>query len=153
MRTSRMIFTGIGVLAAGALAASPASAGSSTGTEEFTVVNTSSADNAVAPISAIGPIHAHGRDVQLTSTKDRFVFPAGAIIVVHKATKNSQSFDPGSCLARFTQQGKYQVISGTGAYAKVAGSGTFTVTGYFIGCGKTAAASSVIIQAGGPLSY
>ena len=72
----------------------------------------------------------------LTRSKDRFVFPKGAIIVVHKVTKNTQSFDPGSCPGRFNQQGTFKVISGTGAYAHAQGSGTFALTGYFLGCGK-----------------
>lgn len=153
MRTGRMVAAGIGVLTAVTLAASPASASSSSGTEHFTVVNTSTANNAIAPVSATGPLDAHGRDVPLTNNKDRFVFPKGAIIVVHKPSKMTQSFDPGSCLSHFNQQGTYKIISGSGAYAHVQGSGTFTVNGYFIGCGKTPAAASVIIQATGPLSY
>jgi hypothetical protein len=153
MRTGRMVAAGIGVLAAGTLAASPAAAGSSAGTQHFLVVNTSTADTPPpAPVAATGPIDAHGRDVVLTNNKDRFVFPKGAVIVVHKVTKMSQSQDPGSCSASFTQQGTYTVVSGTGAYAKAHGSGTFTVTGFFIGCGKTPAAASVIIKASGPLS-
>jgi hypothetical protein len=133
------------------LAASPATAGGYGGTEHFLVVNTSKADNATAPVSAIGPIHALGKDIPLTSSKDRFAFPKGSIIVVHKVTKQTESSDPGS--SNFAQQGTFKVISGTGTYAHVHGSGTFTVTGYFIGCGKTTIAASEIIKATGTVSY
>lgn len=153
MPTGRMVAAGIGALTAVAFAASPAAATSPGGTEHFVAVNTSTANKAIAPISAIGPIHALGKDVQLTNDKDRFVFPKGAIVVVHKATKNAQSFDPGSCTAHFTQQGTFKVVSGTGAYAHVQGSGTFTVTGIFLGCGKVPIAAVVIIRASGPLSF
>jgi hypothetical protein len=153
MRKLGVAAAGIGVLAAATLAASPASASGYGGTQHFLVVNTSTADNATAPVSAIGPIHALGKDIPLTSSKDRFAFPKGSIIVVHKATKETQSSDPASCSASFTQQGNFKVISGTGAYAHVHASGTFSVTGYFIGCGNTTIAASVIIKATGTLSY
>lgn len=154
MRRNKVVAGGIGILAAGTLAASPAMAVSSGGTEHFLVVNTSTGSTpGIAPISATGPIHDHGKDIPVSNGKDRFSFPKGAIVVAHKPAKTSQSFDPVSCTFRFTQQGTYMVLSGTGAYAHVHGSGTFTVTAYSIGCGKTAAASSTIIMASGPLSF
>jgi hypothetical protein len=152
MRRNTVVAGGIGILAAGTLAASPAMAAS--GTEHFLVVNTSTGSTpGVAPMSATGPIHGHGRDVPLSNGKDRFAFPKGAIVVAHKPSKISQSYDPVSCTFKFAQQGTYVVLSGTGAYTHVHGSGTFTVTAYSIGCGKTAAASSTIIMASGPLSF
>jgi hypothetical protein len=153
MRKGRVVAAGICAAAVGTLAASPAMAGGAAGTEHFTVVNTSTANTGTPPVAAMGPIHALGKDKQLTNNKDRFSFPKGSVVVVHNATKNSQSSDPGSCLGRFNQAGTYKIISGTGAYAHVKGSGKFTVTGYFIGCGNKTTAASVIIQASGPLSF
>ena len=152
MRTRRMVAAGIGALAAATFAASPATA-STGGTEHFLAVNTSTANNAPAPLAATGPIHALGKDVTVANGKDRFVFPKGAIVVIHKATKSSQSYDPGSCTGRFDQQGTFKVVSGTGAYAHVQGSGTFTLNGIFLGCGKTPIGASVIIRATGSLSF
>jgi hypothetical protein len=154
MRTVRAAAVGIGVLAVGTLAASPALAGGYGGAQRFTVVNTSTANNPPpAPVSAIGPIHALGKDIVLSSSKDRFAFPKGSIIVVHKATKATQSGDQKSCFGTFTQVGKFTVLSGTGAYAGAHGSGTFTVNGYFLGCGNTPTAASVIIKATGTVSF
>jgi hypothetical protein len=107
------------------------------------------------PISASGPIHALGRDKVLSNTKDRFNFPKGCIVVVHKPKHNTQSGDPGSCTFRFTETGTYIVTGGTGLYAHAKGSGTYRLNGIVIGCSqnKPPLASSVIINASGPLSY
>jgi hypothetical protein len=154
MRAGRMVVAGVGALTAMTLTAGTATAASPSGSQFFLVVNTSTANgSATAPVSAIGPIHALGKDIPLSANKDRFAFPKGAIIVMHKPTKNTETFDRGSCTGHLTQQGTFKVISGTGAYAKAQGSGTYALNGYFLGCGKNATAASVIIKANGKLSY
>jgi hypothetical protein len=149
-----MVAVGAGALAAVSLTAGAAVAASPSGSQFFLVVNTSTANGpATAPVSAIGPIHALGKDIPVTATKDRFAFPKGAIIVMHKPTKDTQSFDRGSCVGHIAEQGTFKVVSGTGAYTHAQGSGTYSLTGYFLGCGNTATAASVIIKANGKLSY
>jgi hypothetical protein len=41
-----------------------------------------------------GPIHAQGKDVQISNNRDRFVFPKGSLLIWHKAKTSHQSFDP-----------------------------------------------------------
>ena len=42
-------------------------------------------------VNATGVINATGRDVQLSNTRDRFVFPAGNLIITHVPTTQRQS--------------------------------------------------------------
>lgn len=154
MRLARTGFVGLGIGVLAIAGASPA--GAASGTQHFTVVNTSTANNPPASwLSASGPIHRLGIDYPLTSNKDRFAFHNGSLIIVHKPKHDSQSQDPGSCLFTFTETGTYTVASGTGAYVHAKGSGTYTVTAFGIGCSEKAAplVASQIIQASGPLSY
>jgi hypothetical protein len=124
--------------------------------EHFTDVNTSTSNanlSPPSPIAAQGPIHALGTDVPLTNSKDKFVFPKGTIYITHVGKHATQSGDPKACLGTFTQTGTFAVTSGTGAYKGAHGSGVFSVTGYFLGCGNTARAASVIIHATGSLYF
>jgi hypothetical protein len=146
-----VVALGIGVL--GIVGASPAVAANCP-TEHFLGVNTSTADNAPSPVSATGPIHALGIDTELSDTKDRFAFPKGSLIIVHKAKHDTQSGDPKTCTGGFTETGTYTIASGTGAYKHAHGHGTYAIAGYFIGCdqNKPPLVSSVILKASGPLA-
>jgi hypothetical protein len=123
------------------------------GIEHFLVVQTSDAGS--PPVIGNGPIHAAGKDVQLSDTIDRFVFPKGALRVRHHAKSSHESFDPKTCLGTFSERGVYRIAAGTGAYSHVTGHGRYKVQGYFIGCSENDPSTvlSVIIRAHGPLSY
>lgn len=152
MSVSKAVLVSLAVGAFGVAAASPALAAVS-GTEHFTVINTSTADNSPpAPISATGPIHAVGRDKSLPHNMDRFNFAKGSLLVVHKPKHDTQSNDPKNCTYRFQETGTYTVASGTGIYLHAHGYGTYTLSGIGIGC-KSALVQVVTISANGPLSY
>lgn len=103
-------------------------AGSATGTTGSQRFSISATDNG-GTVWASGPISGSGRDKPLSENLDKFIFPAGSVLVSHHATSQNQTFDPRSCLSRFTESGTYQLSSGTGAYRGVTGSGTYTAKG------------------------
>ena len=122
------------VLLAGALLSVP-SVGASGGetartaaqTQRFLLIQ-SDPEESGGPIAANGPIHARGTDVVIDDFKDRFKFPDGNVVIKHKPDKNgsAESFDPVTCLFTFTEHGTWKTVSGTGAYADVQGSGTYS---------------------------
>jgi hypothetical protein len=126
---------------------------STSGTEHFLVLSTTESDS--SPMVANGPIHARGTDVAVTDNRDRFVFPDGVLRIHHVATSHRESFDPVTCLGRFSEKGTYTVIDGTKAYRNATGNGTYTVKGFFLGCteGDPSNVTTVTIRASGPLSF
>lgn len=153
MRVRRSIMAVAGAAAAlTVVGAVPANAAS--GTEYLTFVQTNPNSNKSA-VSATGPIHALGTDVQLTNNRDRITFPHGTVLFSHQQKSGSQHFDKQTCTGRFTERGVYRIISGTGAYSHVKGNGTYSLSGIFIGCNqnKPPTEFSLIINAAGPLSY
>lgn len=139
-------------LVVGGVAPSAIGTTTSSGTQHFLIVQTSETGN--PPVVATGPIHARGTDIQVNDSRDRFVFPDGALRVRHKATTSRESFDPTTCLGRFSESGTFTIIDGTKAYKSVTGSGTYHVRGYFIGCdeGDPSNVISVVISASGSVS-
>ena len=125
-------------------------------TQKFLVLQ-SDPDESGGPIAANGPIHAHGTDVVISDSKDRFKFPDGNVIIKHKPDKNgsAESFDPITCLFTFSEHGTWKAVSGTGAYVAVQGSGTYRVLGQSFGCdeNKPPEVFSLRIAGKGPLSY
>ena len=114
------------VVAVGAVAVVWASAATgATGSQRFTI----SGSNSGGHVYASGPISGSGRDVVLGQNADKFIFPAGSVLVSHHATSQSDNFDPRSCMDRFTESGTYSLSSGTGTYKGVTGSGTYTAKG------------------------
>jgi hypothetical protein len=130
--------------------ATPASASPVTGTEHFLLLQTDL--NGPTTVVGTGPIHAAGRDVQLSNTRDRFVFPKGTLIITHHPVSNHASFDPKTCLGRFNEHGTYQVARGTDAYAGASGSGTYHAEVVQQGCGPTPKQYVLEIHASGPLT-
>jgi hypothetical protein len=121
------------------------SATGATGSQRFTI----SGSNNGGTVYASGPISGSGRDIALNQNADKFVFRGGSVLVSHHATSQNQTFDPRSCLARFTESGTYQLVSGTGAYRGVTGSGTYAVRGSSRGCDPATAPSRYIVNASG----
>jgi hypothetical protein len=154
MRVRRAVVGGLGAMALGVVGtAAPASAATNN-TERFLFVNTSATATSY-PVSATGPIHALGRDTPIPNTnKDHIVFPAGSITIRHDRTSGTEQFDHRTCTGRFTEQGTYRVLSGSGAYAHATGHGTYSLSGVAIGCSQKQPPStfSLIISAAGPLN-
>jgi hypothetical protein len=134
--------------------AASASAGTKAATEHILLLQTSVTGSPT--VIANGPIHARGRDVVVSNTKDRFVFPRGSVTVVHHATPGSSrsSFDPVTCLTRQSERGTYRVTHGTGAYDDATGSGRYRSSVFAVGCSQTRKPSVFIVKvsASGPLS-
>jgi hypothetical protein len=123
------------VVAVGAVAVVWAgSATGATGSQRFSV---SGSDNG-GSVYASGPISGSGRDIVLGQNADKFVFRGGSVTVSHWATSQNQTFDPRSCLGRFTESGNYSIASGSGIYKGVSGSGTYTARGTIRGCNDQA---------------
>ena len=59
-------------------------------------------------------------------------------MIRHRAAKGSarESHDSKTCYLRFSERGTWTAVSGTRAYAKVDGGGTYRVLGQGFGCGK-----------------
>jgi len=128
------------VLALGVPLVGPAQASTgahrAAGHQKFLLISTNPNSEDGGPIAATGPIHAKGVDKVVSDTKDKFVFPAGTLVIKHKPAKGSQhdSFDPTTCLFTFTERGSWKVTKGTGAYSNAEGSGTYKVRGEGFGC-------------------
>jgi hypothetical protein len=139
-------------LVVGGVAPSAIGTTTSSGTQHFLIVQTAETGN--PPVVATGPIHARGTDIQVNDNRDRFVFPDGALRVRHKATTSRESFDPTTCLGRFSESGTFTIVDGTKAYKNVTGGGTYHVRGYFIGCdeGDPSNVVSIVITASGSVS-
>jgi hypothetical protein len=132
---------------------SASAASSSAPVEHFLGLNNNPNIDGVQVIIATGPIHARGKDVVVSSHRDRFVFPNGAVKIFHTATKNHQTFDKTTCYGTFTERGTYRVTGGTGAYRGASGHGTYTVHAAFVGCSQTKPPSifQLVLKAKGPL--
>jgi hypothetical protein len=135
--------------------AAPAASANTThsGTEHILILQTS--DTGPQVIIANGPIHAQGRDITVNDNRDRFVFPKGNLAVWHKANTSHESFDPKTCLGRFTEKGVFTVLGGTGRYSHATGHGSYSLQGLFVGCAqnKPPTLFQLKINASGPLSY
>ncbi len=142
--------------------AGPASA--VTGSQRFTVLFSGE----TGKVFAAGVINGAGTDVELSSTDnpdgsssgvDQFVFPQGTLTVTHFENPGEFSFNPRSCVGRFSFTGTFTVTGGTGAYAGATGSGTDVGSGVFVAkrnpdgsCSEEEAFSNVVVRATGTLS-
>ena len=134
-------------------AAVGAGAGTRSGTEHF--VSTSQSINSnTSVVQAFGPISGTGKDVQLNNNHDRFTFKNGSFIVTHHASSDLQSQDRKNCVFVQTEQGRYQIGQGTGAYKNVHGNGVYNFQVIGQGCdqNKPPAEGSIVIMAAGPIT-
>jgi hypothetical protein len=154
MKRRHLILGSVSAIALVVGGVAPSAIGTTTtsSTQHFLIVQTSETGN--PPVIATGPIHARGTDVQVNNRRDRFVFPGGVLRIRHHATTSRESFDPTTCLGRFSESGTFTIIDGTKAYKNVTGSGTYHVRGYFIGCteGDPSNVVSIVITASGTVS-
>ena len=106
---------------AGASPASPAVSG----TEKFQIMTTS-ATSSTSSVIARGVVTAGGVD-HSGSKVDTLVFPKGSFKVAHTGPA-TQTLNPKTCLLTVTGHGTYKISGGTGAYASITGSGTYTLS-------------------------
>ena len=140
----RVAMSAVAVGAAAVVWAS--AAGATTGSQRFSI----SSGNTGGSVYASGPISGSGRDVPVNQNLDKFVFAGGTVWVSHSASSQNQTFDPRSCLSKFTESGTYSLVKGSGVYKGVSGSGTYSARGTSRGCDPNAQGSSrYFVQASG----
>lgn len=117
--------------------AGPAAA--ATGRQDFRLVQVGG-ESAPTRVIATGVVNAVGSDVELTSVDnsdgsssgtDRFDFANGSLFISHQENGDF-SFDPRTCVGRFSFTGTYQITGGTNSYVGATGSGTDTGQGVFL---------------------
>jgi hypothetical protein len=126
------------------------------GHQRFLLISTNPSKEG-GTIAGFGPIHAKGTDVVVNDHRDLFKFPAGNVVIRHRAAKGGthQSHDAKTCYFRFSERGTWTAVSGTGAYAKVDGGGHYRLLGQGFGCDQHQPPKvfSVTIRARGQLRY
>lgn len=110
-----------------AASASPASLQAASGTEYVQIM---SASTAPGPASAIarGVFDAAGQARLGDARVGTITFPGGTIVLSHHAGHGSAQFDPKGCLSVISQSGTYQIVRGTGRYAGISGHGTYQLS-------------------------
>ena len=147
------------IAAMGITAASAAARTAVSGTEHFQIMSTS-ATSKTSSIIATGLFTAGGTDTHTTSSTDTVKFPNGTFVITHSKGTGTQTLDPKTCLFTGNLKGTYTLGSGTGAYAKLTGSGTYQLS--FLGiaaqsggkCSMTLPPTSFqqVIRASGPVT-
>lgn len=130
-----------------------ASSGAAAARQHFTILSNN--PNGNGWVASRGPIHALGKDIVLSAHKDRFKYPNGSLIIVHRRSgKPTQHFDKKSCLATFHEEGTYRIARATGAYKGTTGSGKYEASGKIIGCSpkKPPLVFQQEVEASGPLT-
>ncbi|HEY1323375.1 MAG TPA: hypothetical protein VGF32_24165, partial [Streptosporangiaceae bacterium] len=115
-----------GITATGVTVASAAPAAAS-GTEYIQVM---SASVAPGPASAIarGVFTAVGQARLGGARAGTIRFPGGTIVLNHRPAKGSSRFYPAGCLSVISQSGSYRIVRGTGRYAGISGHGTYQLS-------------------------
>ena len=109
-----------------AASASPVARQAVSGTEYVQIMSTS----ATGPASAIarGVFTAAGQARLGDGRTGTIAFPGGTIVLSHRPGKNSAHFYPAGCLSLISQSGSYQIVRGTGRYAGISGHGTYQLS-------------------------
>src|SRR6478735_421416 len=102
--------------------------------QRFIGLQTNPSDKATPIIIANGAIHARGKDRIINNHKDRFVFPKGSVVVVHRRVSHHATHDAKTCYFTERESGTFRVTSGTRAYAGATGSGKYTAHFVAVGC-------------------
>ncbi|MEA2686620.1 MAG: hypothetical protein QOE93_1815 [Actinomycetota bacterium] len=117
--------------------AAPATA-ATTGAQNFSFIYVGEGDTAT--VAANGPISGVGKSVTVSDDGeghgvDEVTFKKGTFVLDHDDIDSSfqQTFNERTCVGRFSASGDYTLGSGTGVYAGVSGSGTYSYRGTFFG--------------------
>jgi hypothetical protein len=136
--------------------ASAVSADRAAPNQRFVLLLTNPTDGG-GTVVGFGQIHAAGTDVAVSSTKDRFKFPDGNLVIKHKITPGSvhERFDEATCYFKFTERGTWEITKGTRAYADAVGEGTYRLVGHGVGCeeNRPPEVFTATVKARGNVSY
>jgi hypothetical protein len=146
------------IAVSGAMTASAARAAVS-GTEHFQMMTTSGTGS-TGSVIASGVFTAPAVDHEHSSNTSTFTFSNGTILIKHSNGTGTQHFDPKTCLMTINLHGTYKLLSGTGAYAGISGSGNYQLSILAIGASsggkcvqnKPPVALHQVINASGPVS-
>jgi hypothetical protein len=161
----KMIISAVTAAAAAAVMGGTGLAAASThtavsGTEHFQMMTTSGTGSTGSVIASgvfTAPAVDHEHEATNTAT---FTFSNGTITLKHSNGTGTQHFDPTTCLLTINQHGTYKLLSGTGKYAGISGSGTYQLSILGIGASsggkcvqnKPPVAFHQVINASGPVS-
>jgi hypothetical protein len=109
-------------------------------------------EETVRTVVASGAINASGQDVVVSDTEDQFVFPDGALTVIHVPVRGKDHFNENRCSGTFRERGTYVISEGTGLYEGVTGSGTYRVVASFEGNCVDPPSGTVTITARGSIN-
>ena len=126
------------------------------GIQRFTFLTTDPADlDTPDTVIAKGPIHAKGTVTTLSPTEDVLTFPDGTLTITHEPKTSNESFDPVTCLFRFSERGTYRITGGTGAYEDAEGHGKYRVKVLGVSCDESAPPELVMVRifAKGPIHF
>ena len=104
---------------------SPAAA--ATGAQSLSVIGINDRLTAIAT----GPVAGVGSVTPIDDDSDRISFANGTLLLRHPQTGGDFELNPRTCVATATFTGDYTLSDGTGAYAGVSGSGTYSGRGVF----------------------
>jgi hypothetical protein len=130
------------------------------GTEHFQMMTTS-ATASTSSVIASGVFTAPGVDHEHQATNTAtFTFSNGTINLKHSNGTGTQHFNPKTCLMTINLHGTYKLVSGTGKYAGISGSGTYQLSILGIGAksggkcvqNKPPVAFHQVINASGPVT-
>lgn len=121
-----------------------------------------SSDDAPGQVFASGVISGRGtsstaEDEDDNASVNTLTFPDGTLTLVAYFDDGTSSFDPRTCVARFSSQGRFVVAGGTGRFAGATGGGQFVERGTVAtthttgGCSDDVAALVIVVTAGGSL--
>lgn len=117
--------------AAGAAQAAPAD-----GSQTFQLHYNSSVSDQVSQVIGHGPIAGVGTDVETfteTGGQAVFTFKNGSVVVDILSDNETMSLNLSACHAQVTLSGDWRIDHGSGAYAGVTGSGTYSGTRMIFG--------------------
>jgi hypothetical protein len=152
--------TAIAVSGAMTASAAPTAARAAvSGTEHFQMMTTSGTGS-TGSVIASGVFTAPAVDHEHSSNTSTFTFANGTILIKHSNGTGTQHFDPKTCLMTINLHGTYKLLSGTGAYAGISGSGNYQLSILAIGASsggkcvqnKPPVAFHQVINASGPVS-
>jgi hypothetical protein len=160
----KMIISALTATAAAAMLGGAGLAAASThtaasGTEHFQMMTTSGTGS-TGSVIASGVFTAPAVDHEHSNNTSTFTFSNGTILIKHSKGTGTQNFNPKTCLLTINEHGTYKLVSGTGAYAGISGSGKYQLSILGIGASsggkcvqnKPPVAFHQVINASGPVS-
>jgi len=112
---------------AGTASAAPTAKPATSGTEYIQVMSVSTAPGP-ASVIARGVFVAAGQTRLSDAKSTTITFPGGTVVLNHRPAKNSSRFNPAGCLSVISQSGSYRIVRGTGRYAGISGHGTYQLS-------------------------